>query len=58
VIYGSESLVGKGQYDLGDIWSRQNIIDEVFMIYQSIRVLGIAQVNYITRVPNSAQPYY
>jgi hypothetical protein len=58
VRYGSESLVGKDKYDLRENWIRHNVIDEVLMLYQSIRVLGIAHVNYITRVPNSAHPYY
>jgi hypothetical protein len=34
--YGFESLVGEDQYDLRENWTRQNIIDEVFMLYQSI----------------------
>jgi hypothetical protein len=34
--YGFESLVGKDQSDLRENWLRQNIIDEVFMLYQSI----------------------
>jgi hypothetical protein len=34
--YESESLVGRDQYDLREDWTRQNIIDEVFMLYQSI----------------------
>jgi hypothetical protein len=44
VRYESESLVGKDKYDLRENWTRHNIIDEVFMLYQSIRVLGIAPV--------------
>jgi hypothetical protein len=44
VRYGFESLVGEDQYDLREIWTRQIMIDEVFMLYQSIRVLGIAHV--------------
>jgi hypothetical protein len=31
-----KSLVGKDQYDWRDNWTRHNIIDEVFMLYQSI----------------------
>jgi hypothetical protein len=42
--YEFESLVGEDQYDLRENWIRHNIIDEVFMLYQSIRVLGIAHV--------------
>jgi hypothetical protein len=42
--YESESLVGKDQYDWRENWVRQNIIDEVFMLYWSIGVLGIARV--------------
>jgi hypothetical protein len=34
--YGFESLAGEDQYDWRDNWSRQNIFDEVFMLYQSI----------------------
>jgi hypothetical protein len=30
---GFESLVRKDQYDLRENWTRQNIIDEVFMLY-------------------------
>jgi hypothetical protein len=33
VRHESGSLVGKDQYDLRGNWSRQNIIDEVFMLY-------------------------
>jgi hypothetical protein len=44
VRYEFESLVGEDQNDLRDNWIRHNIIDEVFMLYQSIRVLGIAHV--------------
>jgi hypothetical protein len=40
VRYGSESLVGKDQYDLREKWTRQNITDEVFMLYQSIYETG------------------
>jgi hypothetical protein len=29
----SESLVGEDQYDLEEKWTRQNIIDGVFMLY-------------------------
>jgi hypothetical protein len=29
-------LSWEGQYDLREIWTRQNMIDEVFMLYQSI----------------------
>jgi hypothetical protein len=36
VRYEFESLVGKDQYDLREKWVRQIIIDEVFMLYQSI----------------------
>jgi hypothetical protein len=36
VRYGFEILVGKDQYDWRDDWSRQYIIGEVFMLYQSI----------------------
>jgi hypothetical protein len=36
VRYESESLVGKDQYDLRENWARHNIIDGVFMFYQSI----------------------
>jgi hypothetical protein len=36
VRYEFESLVGKDQYDWRDNWARQNIIDEDFMLYQSI----------------------
>jgi hypothetical protein len=31
-----------------------NIIDEVFMLYQSMNEFQKAHVNYISRVPNSA----
>jgi hypothetical protein len=31
--YESESLVGRDQYDLRENWTRQSIIDEVFMLY-------------------------
>jgi hypothetical protein len=34
--YELESLVGKDRYDLRENWIRQNIIDEVFMLYRSI----------------------
>jgi hypothetical protein len=45
VRYGFERLVGDNQYDWRDNWTRHNIIDEVFMLYQSIyEFLGIAQV--------------
>jgi hypothetical protein len=46
--YESESLVGKGQYDWRENWSRQNIIDKVVMLYQSIRVFrnGSCEINY------------
>jgi hypothetical protein len=37
VRYGFESLAGEDQYDLREDWVRQNIIDKVFMLYQSIR---------------------
>jgi hypothetical protein len=33
VRYGLESLVRRDQYDWRDNWTRQNIIDEVFMLY-------------------------
>jgi hypothetical protein len=33
VRYEFESLVGKDQNDLRENWTRQNIIDEVFMVY-------------------------
>jgi hypothetical protein len=33
VRYQFESLVGKDQYDLRENWTRQNIIDEVLMLY-------------------------
>jgi hypothetical protein len=36
VRYELESLVGKDQYDLRENWIRHNIIDEVFMLYQSM----------------------
>jgi hypothetical protein len=36
VRYGSESIVGKDQYDWGEDWTRHNIIVEVLMLYQSI----------------------
>jgi hypothetical protein len=36
VRYESESLVGKGQYDLRENWARQDVSDKVFMLYQSI----------------------
>jgi hypothetical protein len=42
--YEFESLVGKDQYDWREEWTRHNIIDGVFMLYQSIRVLGIAHM--------------
>jgi hypothetical protein len=29
-------LSWEGQYDWGEIWTRQNMIDEAFMLYQSI----------------------
>jgi hypothetical protein len=32
----NRSLAGEDQYDLREKWSRHNIIDEVFMLYQSI----------------------
>jgi hypothetical protein len=44
VRYGFESLAREDQYDLRENWTRQNIIDEVLMLYQSTRVLGIAHV--------------
>jgi hypothetical protein len=44
VRYGFESLARKDQYDLRENWIRQGITDGVFMLYQSIRVLGIAHV--------------
>jgi hypothetical protein len=31
--YESESLVGKGQYDWRDNWTRHNMIDKVLMLY-------------------------
>jgi hypothetical protein len=34
--YELESLVGKDRYDLRENWVRHNIIDGVFMLYQSI----------------------
>jgi hypothetical protein len=36
VRYEFESLVGKDQHDLRENWTRQNMIDEAFMLYQSI----------------------
>jgi hypothetical protein len=36
VKYESVSLVGKDQYDLRENWTRHNIIDEAFMLYESI----------------------
>jgi hypothetical protein len=36
VRYGFGSLAGEDQYDLRENWIRQSIIDEVFMLYQSI----------------------
>jgi hypothetical protein len=33
VRYGFESLAGEVQYDLKEKWTRQNIIDRVFMLY-------------------------
>ena len=42
--YESESLVGEDQYDLRENWARHNIIDEVFMLYQSIMSFGMAHV--------------
>jgi hypothetical protein len=36
VRYGLESLAGEDQYDLRENWIRHNIIDGVFMLYQSI----------------------
>jgi hypothetical protein len=36
VRYGFESLAGEYEYDLRENWTRQNIIDEVCMLYQSI----------------------
>jgi hypothetical protein len=44
VRYEFESLVGKDQNDWRDKWIRHNIFDEVLMLYQSMRVLGIAHV--------------
>jgi hypothetical protein len=45
VRYEFESLVGKDQYDWRDNWTWHNMIDEVFMLYQSIyEFLGIAHV--------------
>jgi hypothetical protein len=37
VRYGFENLVGEDHYDLRENWIRHNIIDEVFMFYQSFR---------------------
>jgi hypothetical protein len=34
--YEAGSLVGKGQDDLRENWTRQSGIDEVFMLYQGI----------------------
>jgi hypothetical protein len=34
--YEFESLAGEDQYDLRENWVRQNIFDEVCMLYQSI----------------------
>jgi hypothetical protein len=31
--YGSESLVGRDQYELRENWFRHNRIDEAFMLY-------------------------
>jgi hypothetical protein len=42
--YGLESLVGKDQYDWRENWIRHNMIDEVFMLYQSMRVLGMLEL--------------
>jgi hypothetical protein len=51
VRYGFESLVGKDQYDLRENWIRHNMIDEVFMLYQSINEFwnGSCEIN-CTRV--------
>jgi hypothetical protein len=51
VRYGFESLAGEDQYDWRDNWTRHNIIDEVFMLYQSINEFwnGSCEINY-TRV--------
>jgi hypothetical protein len=37
VRYEFESLAGEDQYDSRENWTRQNIIDEVFMLYQSMK---------------------
>jgi hypothetical protein len=58
VRYEFESLAGEDRYGLRESWARQNRVDEVFMLYQSMNEFQKAHVNYITRVPNSAQPYY
>jgi hypothetical protein len=36
VRYGFESLAGEDQHDWRDKWARHNIIDGVFMLYQSM----------------------
>jgi hypothetical protein len=36
VRYGFESLAGEDQCDLRENWTRHYIIDEVFMLYQSM----------------------
>jgi hypothetical protein len=51
VRYGFESLAGEDQYDMKEKWIRQNIIDEVFMLYQSMNETwnNSCEINY-TRV--------
>jgi hypothetical protein len=34
--YGFESLAGEDRYDLRENWVRHNMIDEAFMLYQSV----------------------
>jgi hypothetical protein len=48
--YESRSLVGRDQYDWGDKWSRQDIIDGVFMLYQSMREFQKVHVEGVTQV--------
>jgi hypothetical protein len=42
--YEFERLIGKDRNDWRDKWTRHNITDGVFMLYLSIKVLGIAHV--------------
>jgi hypothetical protein len=58
VRYKFESLAGEDQYDLGENWTRQDIIDEAFMLYQAYMIFRNSSCEIITQEPNSAQPYY